>query len=150
MKLDNIVIPTGLARAGMTVGAAFRECLQHQVSCIPVAGEDNRIVGRFSIHETLRMACIPSVAIYYADMLSDNLGGITMPEDHACQIASQLIDRFISTDFATIHSVSPVIKAIILMEKHATDTVFVIDNGEYRGVVTIEAIARRMLEVSDA
>ena len=149
MKLDNIVIPTGVARAGMTVGAAFRECLQQQVSCIPVVDDHNRVVGRFSIHDTLRIACIPSVAIYYADMLSDNLGGITMPEDHACQIVTLPIDKFIQTDFATIHSVSPVVKAIILMEKHVTDTVFVIDNGEYKGVVTIEAIARRMLEVSD-
>ena len=149
MKLDNMVIPTGVVRAGMTVGAAFRECLQHPVSSIPVVDDHNRVVGRFSIHDTLRIACIPSVAIYYADMLSDNLGGITMPEDHACQIVGLPIDTFIQTDFATIHSVSPVVKAIILMEKHATDTVFVIDNGEYKGVVTIEAIARRMLEISD-
>lgn len=150
MKLDNIIIPTGVVRAGMTVGAAFRECLQHQVGCIPVTGMGNRIVGRFSILETLRIACIPSVAVNYADILGDDLGGISMGEDHACEIVQLPIDRFILAKFATIHSVSPVVKAITLMEKYSTDTVFVIDDGVYRGVVTIEAIARRMLEVSDA
>ena len=152
MKLDNIVIATGVIHAGtgMTVGAAFRECLQHHVSCIPVAAENNRIVGRFSIHETLRIACIPEVAVKYADLLGDNLGAITIPDEHACLIASLPADHFMLPKFAAIHSVSPVVKAITLMEKHGTNTVFVIDDGVYRGVVTIEGIARRMLEISDA
>ena len=150
MKLDNIVVATGVVRAGDTVAEAFRECLRQPVGGIPAVNDKGQVIGLFSIRETLRMTCIPEIAINYADILGDNLGEMTVPEDHACQIINLPVDRFILPEFAAIHSVSPVVKAVILMEKHATDTVFVIDDGVYRGVVTIEGIARRMLEVSDA
>jgi len=150
MKLDNIVISTGVAHAGMTVSAAFRQCLQHPVSCIPVVDTDNRVIGRFSIRETLRMVYIPEIAVEYADILGDDLGEITVPEEHARQLLRLTIDRFILPEFHEIHSSSPVIKAVTLMEKHETDNLFVIDDGVYRGVVTIEAIARRMLKISNA
>jgi len=151
MKLDNIVIAADVIRSGThtTVGDAFRECLQHNVSCIPAADASGHIIGRFSIRETLRIACIPEVAINYADLLGDNLGEISLPEEHACKLAGLPADHFILPEFVALHSVSPVIKAITLMEKHATDSVFVIDDGVYRGVVTIEGIARRMLQISN-
>jgi len=150
MKLDGITARTGVVCAGMTVGDAFRLCLQHPVSCIPFVDGNNRVTGRFSLRETLRMACIPEIAVRYADILGDDLGKITVPETFARQLLGLPVEGFILSDICAVHSSSPAVKAITLMERYEVDDAFVIDDGVYKGVVTIEAIARHLLELSDA
>ncbi|HFD80412.1 MAG TPA: CBS domain-containing protein [Gammaproteobacteria bacterium] len=150
MKLSNIIVKTATAGAGMTVGDVFRECTRCHVPGIPWADEDGRLAGCILIRETILQICIPEYLVAYADLLGDRLGCMTVPEEHARQVLLMPAERFIIRDYPTIDSDSPVVKAVAVMEKHETHHVFVVDDGNYRGIVTIDGIARRMLEVGEA
>lgn len=147
MKIKNIIVPTRVARTGMTVGDAFRECIRCQVPAIPFVNNAGIVTGRMSIRETIRQVCIPDYVISHADLLGDNLGCLTIPEEHARQVITLPVDRFVMPEFPQIDSNSPILKAVAVMEKHQLNFVFVIDDGNYMGVVTIESIASRMLQM---
>jgi CBS domain-containing protein len=46
-----------------------------------------------------------------------------------------------------IGSAEPAIKALAIMEKNDTSYLFVVDDGEYQGIVTIQGIAAKMSEM---
>jgi len=41
------------------------------------------------------------------------------------------------------------LKAIALMERYDTTYLFIVDDGEYKGVVNVLGIARRMLDMQE-
>jgi CBS-domain-containing membrane protein len=150
MELTNISIATGVTRNGMTVREGFRECLQCAVPGIPYVDSSGNVVGRFSIRETLRRACIPDVMVKYADLLGDTPGCLVVSAEHAPQLLDLPLQPFVKYEVARISPHCAVATAVALMERHTTNYLFVIDHqGHYVGVVTIWAIARRMLELED-
>ncbi len=150
MELKNVMTHTGVARGGMVVREGFRECLQCAVPGIPYVDEHGKVVGRFSIRETLRRACIPDVMVRYADLLGDTPGCLVVSAEHAPQLLDLPLQPFVKYEVARISPGCAVATAVALMERHTTNYLFVIDHqGHYLGVVTIWAIARRMLEFSD-
>ena len=147
MKLPNIIIPTGVVRNGMTVREGCRECLSCGVPSIPHVNEHGIVDGRFSIRETLCRACIPEVMVNYAHLLGDAPGCLQIPEVHARHVLDLQLDHFVMQEFFRIGPDTAVAKAVALMEKHGTNSLFVINQDQYIGVVTIWAIAQRMLEL---
>ncbi len=148
MQLQNIIISTGIATAGMTIRDVFDECIRCHVPRIPFAEADGTISGCLSIRHVIHRLCIPDYVVEYADLLGDSLGCLKFPEQHARQVMNLPAERFVLRDYGVIDSQAPIARAVAVMEKHDTNYVFVIDDGEYRGIVTVEGIARRMLEVA--
>jgi hypothetical protein len=147
MKLTSIVIPTGVVTVGSTVAEAFRECMRCNVQGIPYVNGEGRMAGHFSIRNTVRLACIPKIVIMSADVLGDELADLMVPDQEAASILGLPVDQFVMESLLTIHSNSPCVKAAALMEKHDTTYLFVVDVNEYKSVVNVQGIARRMLEV---
>jgi len=147
MKIENIIKQTGVARPGMTVRECFTACLQTGIPGIPYIDANGNIAGRFSIRETLRRACIPDVMVNYADLLGDSAGCLQIPELHAIKVLGLPIEPFIMVRQAEISPGTAVAKAVALMEKYSANYLFVTDNSHYLGIVTIWAIAQRMLEI---
>lgn len=147
MKLKNIIVETGVARTGMTVGEVFRECIRCQVPRLPFVNDSGAVTGCFSIRRTLLQVCIPDYVVAYADLLGEHLGCLTVPEQHARKVLGMPADRFIIDEIAIVDANADIVKVIAVMEKHDTNNVFVIDEGTYRGMVTIDGIAKRMLAV---
>jgi hypothetical protein len=148
MELKNVMTATGVTRSGMTVREGFRECLRCEVPGIPYVDESGKVVGRFSIRETLRRACIPDVMVKYADLLGDAPGCLVVSAEHAPQLLDLPLLPFIKYEVARITPNCAVATAVALMERHTTNYLFVIDHqNRYVGVVTVWAIARRMLEL---
>ncbi len=149
MNLQNILVPTGVARSGMTVRDCFRMCVEAQVPGIPFLDDNDRIAGRFSIRNTLKETCIPDYVVAHAELLGDHVGCLAIPETHARKVLEAPVDPFIMAfeRVATVSPQSPVVKALALMEKFNTAYVFVVDDGRYVGTVTVVGIARRMLEL---
>jgi predicted transcriptional regulator len=148
MELKNIMVPTGVARPGMTVREGFRECLQCAVPGIPYVDESGKVVGRLSIRETLRRACIPDVMVKYADLLGESPGCLVVSADHAPQLLDLPLLPFVKFEIARITPNCAVATAVALMERHTTNYLFIIDHHDhYIGVVTVWSIARRMLEL---
>ncbi len=147
MKISNMIVPTRTADAGMTVGEMFEECLRCQVPGLPFRDADGRITGKLSIRDILKNSCLPDYLITHAHLMGDHLELLTIPEVKAKHVLGLAVRHFVLTDYASIDSGSPVIKAIAVMEHYKTGYIFVIDGQEYRGTVTYLSIARRMLEL---
>ncbi len=147
MKIENITRRTGVARPGMTVRECFTACLRDGVPGIPFVDMHGDINGHFSIRETLRSACIPDIIVNYADLLGDTDGCLQIPEQHAAKLLGLPIEPFLKERKAEISPGTAVAKAVALMERHSANYLFVTDNNHYLGIVTIWAIAQRMLEI---
>lgn len=148
MRIENIIRQTGVARPGMTVRECFTACLQDGVPGIPFVDAHGDIAGHFSIRETLRRACIPDIMVNYADLLGDKAGCLQIPEQHAARLLGLPIEPFLKERKAEISPDTAVAKAVALMERHSANYLFVTDNNHYLGIVTIWAIAQRMLEIN--
>jgi len=147
MKLKNIIVATGVAGAGMTVGEVFAECIRCQVPRLPFVDDGGTVTGCISIRKTLQQVCIPDYVVAYADLLGDKLGCLTVPEQHARQVLAIPADRFVNEEIAVVDSDADIVKVIAVMEKHDTNHVFVVDEGVYSGMITIDGIAKRMLAI---
>jgi hypothetical protein len=147
VKLANIIIPTGVARTGMTVREGFNECLRRGVPSIPHVNENGSIDGRFSIRETMCHACIPDIMVNYADLLGDAPGCLQIPEEHARHVLDLQLDHFVLQEFFRISPDTSIATIVALMEKHGVNSLYVISQDRFIGVVTIWAIAQRMLEL---
>ncbi len=144
MVLDEILIPTLMARPGMKVGDAFRECVEKHVPGIPYCNDAGEITGRISIRHVFREVCVPSDVVSGAHLLGDELTHLDLPDIEKCRILDEPVERFLLTKTPFLTSNSPVVKAIALMEKFNSTYAFVVDE-QYRGVITQLGIATLLL-----
>lgn len=149
MKLENIVQKTGIVNDAMSISEGFQECVKNNVPGLPYIDAAGKVAGCFSIRETLLSTCIPHVMVEYAELLGDDPGGLKIPEQHALNVLTMPANSFLNKDVVTITPDTAVSKTLALMEKHSINYVFVVDHGKYLGTVTIDAIARRMLELEN-
>ena len=151
MKLENILIKVEAAHSGMCVGEMFDRCLKYQVPSLPFVDADGRITGRLSIKNCLKRSCLPEHMVEMADVLSPKLSCLKNAEAKAKQVLTQPVDQYLLKPPKAIKSDSAVMKVLAMMEKMDTGFLFVVDeNGIYQGVVTIQSLANRMLELRDA
>ena len=143
----NIVIPTGVVTHGTPVAEALGECVRCNVLGIPFVDHERRIRGRFSLGHTFKLACAPEMVILNADLLGDQLDSLRMPNNQSAELLQMPVDKFILDKVVTIHSSSPCVKAVALMQKYKTTYLFVVDDDDYKGVVNVGGIAKRMLEM---
>ncbi len=147
MKLEKLMIPTGVMRAGMTVGDLFRECAERHVPGLPFVDANDRVVGRVSLRDVLKRTCIPPFVLKAAHMLGDELPNVNIPEVQVRSLLTRPVEEFVLEHLAHLSSRSAVLKALALMELHNTSYLFLIDNDTYLGVVTRMTVVRRMLLV---
>jgi hypothetical protein len=147
MKLQNIVQKTGVVTDAMTIRDGFAECVSKNVPGIPYVDATGKVIGKFSIRRTILSSCIPDIMVAYADLLGDDPGGLKIPEQNTLKLLLLPANSFIDKEIVAISSDTAVSKAIALMENHKVNYLFVIDEGNYIGVITIDAIANRMLEL---
>jgi predicted transcriptional regulator len=147
MKLQNIVQKTGVVSDAMTIREGFAECVRNNVPGIPYVDATGKVIGTFSIRRTILSSCIPDVMVAYADLLGDDTDCLNIPEQNALKLLSLPANSFINKEVIAISSDTAVSKTIALMENHKVNYLFVIDEDRYIGVVTVDAIANRMLEL---
>ena len=145
MKLLDIVIPTGVAKKGMTIGQVFEECVRCKVPGIPYCDEDGHVVGRISIRHTFKVSSTPGYMVNAAHLLGDDIWHLSTSKIEVKELLDMPVDRFVLENFVNVSGASPVVKALSIMEKFNTGYVFLIDSGVYEGIVTRMGIAELML-----
>ena len=145
MELTNFIIPTGTARPGMSVLEVFRECVRADVPGIPFQEMDGNITGKASIRHVLKETFIPDFMVKHVHLLGDEIRHLDIKESQLSEVLPIDIDPFVLPEMAVINSSTPMAKALATMEDLDTTYLFVIDDGIYKGVVSIMAIARTML-----
>lgn len=146
MKLLKGIVETPVARPGMLIGEALRICVDKGVPGLPFVGDDGAIRGRFSVRNTFLLSTIPADMIKGAHLIGHEALHLELPAVHYIELFRQTIDHTILTDIACLGSGAQITKAMALMEKFNSSYLFVVDDGEYRGVVTRLGLTRVLLE----
>jgi len=149
MKLADILVPTCTAHSGMTVAEIFTECLSCHVPGLPFIDEQGQLTGKISIRNILKHTCLPDYLVSHADLIGDLEGYVSNPIFKANSILAMPIETFLLEDHPSTDSQSSPLKAIALMERYDTTYLFIVDDGEYKGVVNVLGIARGMLDMQE-
>lgn len=148
MKLERLATMTGFMRHGMTLRDFFQETVRCNVPGLPYVDEHDHIIGRISIRDVYKCIAVPDNILRIADAMGDGdqMGNLDMPEMKALEVMATPVENYLLEKIPTVSPSSTVVKALALMEVHNSSYIFLIEDGQYKGVVTRMIIAERMLE----
>ncbi|MCW8852096.1 MAG: CBS domain-containing protein [Gammaproteobacteria bacterium] len=148
MKLERLATMTGFMRHGMTLRDFFQETVRCNVPGLPYVDEHDHIIGRISIRDVYKCIAVPDNILRIADAMGDGdqMGNLDMPEMKALEVMATPVENYLLEKIPTVSPSSTVVKALALMEVHNSSYIFLIEDGQYKGVVTRMIIAKRMLE----
>lgn len=144
MKLKDILIPTKTAHHGMTVREVFEECGRVHIPALPFCTRSGRISGRITLKNILKMSCLPEFMIESARILGEEMSCMQDVESLAPPLLDNPVDAYVQDPALSLSSEAPAIKALAMMEQNDTSYLFVVDDGQYQGVVTIQILAEMM------
>lgn len=148
MKLKQILIPTRVAKDGMTVREVFEECFRANIPALPFCTKSGRIRGRVTLKNILKVSCLPEYMIESARILGEEMFCMDDVEAKAKQLLETPVDDYVQEPTAlALSSEAPVIKALALMEQNDTSYLFVVDDGQYQGAVTIQRLAKLLTQL---
>ncbi len=148
MKLKQILIPTRVAKPGMTVREVFDECGKANIPALPFCTKSGRIRGRITLKNILKVSCLPEYMIESARILGEDMFCMDDVETRAKMLLDTPVDAYVQEPPAlSLSSDAPIIKAFALMEQNDTSYLFVVDDGQYRGAVTIQCLAKLLTEL---
>ena len=146
MKVERLAVMTGFMRKGMTLRDFFEEAVRCNVPGLPFVDEDDRIVGRISVRHNFKMIAVPNSILRLADAMGDQTDKLDLSEKRVFEDLALPVETYLLEKMPTVSPRSALVKALAIMEAYNSSYVFLIENDEYRGVVTRMTIARRMLE----
>ena len=145
MKLEHLSIATGVMRKGMTLRDFFEECVRCNVPGLPYVDNQDRVTGRISIRDIYKHMVIPDHLIRVAHLLGDRTNQLDLPEMKVSEMLALPVETFLLENIPSVSPQSSIVKALAIMEMFNTSYIFLIEDGEYRGLVTRMVIAHRML-----
>ena len=144
MNLEQLLIPTRVAKAGMTVREVFKECSQANTPGLPFCDHNGLITGRVTLKNILKSYCLPEYLVEMARVLGEQISNVQDMESSANQLLNNPVDLYLQEPHLSLTSASSVIKALAMMEQSDTGYIFVVDEGRYKGVVTMQSLARML------
>ena len=150
MRIIELAVSTPVAHPGMTIEQLFMACVEAGVPGIPYRDAKGQIAGKASMRNMVKVSCLPDFMVKHHHLLGDEIEHLRMPEVKAKDMANKVIDPFILSDLPQVNGDAPISKALAIMENHDTTYLFVTDEHEYHGVVTMMSIARRLLQLMEA
>lgn len=147
MKLKQILIPTKVANAGMTVREVFAECCRAHIPALPFCTKSGRITGRITLKNIMKCSCLPDYIIESARILGEEMSCMEDIEARAKQLLCVPVDPYVQEPALFLSPDAPAIKALAMMEQNDTSYLFVVDNGQYQGAVTIQSLAKMLIQL---
>ena len=145
MKLKQILIPTKVAHHDMMVREVFTECGRANIPALPFCTRSGRITGRVTLKNILKISCLPDYMVDSARILGEEMSCMEDVEAKAKRLLDTPVDPYVQEEPAlSLSSDAPIIKALALMEQNDTSYLFVVDDGQYQGAVTIQSLARML------
>jgi len=144
MNLEQLLIPTRVAKAGMTVREVFKECSQANTPGLPFCDDNDLITGRVTLKNILKSYCLPEYLVEMARVLGEQVSNVQDMEASAHQLLDNPVDLYLQEPHLSVSSASSVIKSLAMMEQGDTGYIFVVDEGRYKGVVTMQSLARML------
>jgi CBS domain-containing protein len=132
-------------RKGKTLRDFFEECARCNVPGLPYVDDDGKVVGRISIRDVYKHMAIPDYVIQVAHVLGDQTSRIDLPEMKVLEAMASPVEAHILENITSVSPRSSVVKALAIMEMFNTSYIFLMEDEQYKGIVTRMVIARRML-----
>jgi predicted transcriptional regulator len=95
----------------------------------------------------MELACLPDYMVATAPLLGDFLSCVDNAQAKIEEVLASEVDPYVRSLHASIGSDEPAIKALAIMEQNDTSYLFVVDEGEYQGIITIQGIAEEMSRI---
>ena len=146
MKLERLAVMTNVMREGMTVRDFFEEAARCNVPGLPYVDGQGQITGRISMRDVYKRIAVPDNIIALADAMGDKTDRLDLSEKRILRAFARPVERYLLENIPHVSPYSSLVKALTIMEAHNTHYIFLIEDGEYKGVVTRMVIANRMLE----
>ena len=150
MNLKSVMVPTEVASAGMTVRQVFEECLRAHTPGLPFCDDHGLVTGRVTLKYILKRQYLPEHLVEMARVLGEHVSDVEDMERSAKQLFENPIDSYLQPPHASVNSAASIVKALALMEKLDTGYLFVIDEGQYIGVVTLQILSRAILQYDNS
>lgn len=150
MDIQSVLIPTIIIRPGMYVRDLFTECAKLHVHALPYYNEKGILSGRLTLKNIMKFSCLPEHMVELAHLLGNQMSCIENSEEKAREIICNPVEPYVRKLGETISSKEPLIKALAMMERNDTSYIFVVDDGDYKGMVTIQSIAQAMSSLDDS
>ena len=147
MKLKQVLIPTKVANSGMTVREVFAECCKAHIPALPFCTKSGRIAGRVTLKNIMKCSCLPEYIIESARFLGEEMSCMEDIEVRAKQLLCVPVDPYVQEPALFLSSDAPAIKALAIMEQNDTSYLFVVDKGQYQGAVTIQSLAKMLIQL---
>ncbi|MEA2093066.1 MAG: CBS domain-containing protein [Pseudomonadota bacterium] len=147
MKVEEILTPTTTATAGIAVREVFAECARANIPGLPFCTKTGRITGRVTLKNILKTSCLPEYIVEAARILGNQMSCMEDIEAKAKQLLATPVDPYVQQPHLSLSSDSPIIKALAVMEQNDTSYLFIVDKGQYRGAVTIQSLARMLIQL---
>jgi CBS domain-containing protein len=141
MNVEQVLITTRVATAGMTVRELFDECDRANTPGLPFCDTGGQIIGRVTLKNILKHGCLPEYVVEMAHILGEQLSDLQDMKAEAEQLLGGTVDQYKQEPHLSITSASSAVKALAMMEREDTSYIFVVDEGRYKGVVTIHRLA---------
>jgi CBS domain-containing protein len=144
MLVKDNIIHTKVTRPGMPVCEVFAECGRARVQALPFVDDRGNLAGRVTLKNIMKFACLPDYMVATAPLLGSFLSCVDNAQAKIEEVLASQVDPYVRELQLSIGSDEPAIKALAIMEKNDTSYLFVVDGGEYRGIITIQGIAEQM------
>lgn len=144
MLPDDLLIVTRVAQPGMLVRDVFRECLSARVQSLPWRDASGSITGRVTLKYIANRSIVPEHVVQFALVVGDRLSTFEEMERRLPEVFGHRVEDYVQEPHASIPSDTQLMKALAIMEHYDTSYLFVIDDGAYRGTMTIQGIAAWM------
>lgn len=146
MKLERLAVMTEVMRKGMTLRDFFEEAGRCNVPGLPYVNENDQIVGRISVRDVYKHLAVPDSVLLLVDAMGDQTDRLDLSERKILQALALPVETRLLGNIPSVSPYSSIVKALAIMEAYNTHYIFLIEDGEYKGVVTRMVIANRMLE----
>ena len=146
MKLEQLGVMTDVMRKGMTLRDFFEEAARCNVPGLPYVDDQDRMAGRISVRDVYKRIAVPDNILGLADAMGDMTDRLDLSERRVLRAFARPVERYLLDKVPNVSPKSSLVKALAIMEAHNTHYIFLIENGEYKGVVTRMVIANRMLD----
>ncbi len=150
MDIQSVLIATIIIRPGMYVRDLFTECGRLHVHALPFCDEKGILSGTLTLKNIMKFSCLPEHMIELSHLLGNQMSCVENAEEKAREIICNPVEPYVRKLEETISSKEPLIKALAMMEKNKTSDIFVVDDSDYMGQVTIQGIARAMTKLDNS
>jgi len=152
-SIYDVIMPTPIIHQGDTVKTFFSLCVENQVLALPFCTrqsgdcDTHHISGFVSLKSAMGKDCIPNYMIDMATILHDDLDCKEQTLDKIKNLLCKPVETYLDENIFFVSPETKMVRVIALMEKFNSSWLFVAEEGQYKGIITRQLMAQKMIKM---